>query len=87
MSEFHAYNVGHLLDVDKSLGWALFIAHRFVLCQTFNNDLKGVWFKEGTYCFCFGVDEFCLITGLKGLEDEDAKVPDKIGSSMHISPI
>ena len=77
MSELCAYDVGHLLDMDiKSLGWAPSIVHHLFLRQIVNNDSTGVWFKEGADFFRFGIDEFCLITGLKGLEEEDVEVPD-----------
>ena len=75
MSAFRAYDVGQLLDVvSKSLGWALSIVHLLLLWQISNNDPTGVWFKEGAECFRLCVDEFCLITGLKGLDDDNAEV-------------
>ena len=43
VGEFHAYGVGHLLDVDrKSLGWAPSLVHHLLLRQISNNDPKGV---------------------------------------------
>ena len=75
MTAFYAYNVGHLLDVDsKSLGWAPSIVHLLLLRQVSNNDPTGLWFKEGRESFRFGLNEFCLITGLRGLDEEDTEV-------------
>ncbi len=77
MIAFRAYDVGHLLDVDnKSLGWAASIVHLLLLRQISNNDPTGLWFKEGRESFRFGLDEFCLITGLRGFNEEDVEIPE-----------
>ena len=41
-----------------------------------NNDPSAIWFVEGKESFWFGVDEFCLITRLKGHCDGDHEISD-----------
>ena len=41
-----------------------------------NNDHIEIWFREAGKPFCFSVEEFCLLTSLKGLETNKVVVPD-----------
>ena len=40
------------------------------------NDTEAVWFKEGEQDFRFGLEEFCLLSGLKGISDDEVEILD-----------
>ena len=41
-----------------------------------SNDTEGVWFKEGEQAFRFGLEEFCLLSSLKGIFEDEVEIPD-----------
>ena len=60
---------------NKELTWSHCMLHHVLLQQVVNNDPKTVWFKEGEQAFPFGLDEFCLLSRLKGTTNEEINVP------------
>ena len=50
--------------------------HHLFLRHVQNNDPSVIWFIEGKESFRFSVDEFYLITGLKGHCDKEHEIPD-----------
>ena len=41
-----------------------------------SNDIEGVWFKERKQAFRFGLEEFYLLSGLKGISEEKVEILD-----------
>ena len=47
-----------------------------LLRHVVNNDHLKIWFRGAGKPFCFSVEEFCLLIGLKGLKPDKVVVPD-----------
>ena len=74
MFELSKYSVAHLTELcNKELTWSSSIVHHILLRQVVKNDIEAVWFKEGEQDFRFGLEEFCLLSGLKGIFKDEVR--------------
>lgn len=75
MSELSKYSVAHLTQLcSKKLTWSPSIVLHILLRQVVSNDIEAVCFKEGKQAFHFGLEEFCLLSGLKGISEDEFEI-------------